>query len=480
MSETETSEAASPRLGTYFTELTVESVRCFGDKPQTLNLSKPSGRGPAQWTVILGNNGSGKTTLLQSIAAFSATDSWLPYGYWRLFERKDSIKPIGGKKEPTFRVRLQSDCVLNGNANGFEQNVSLTFLGVGPPNTLSDHAELRPICFGYGAWRRSTGISFIGDSEYGSSSSSGEPEDDGLANLYDQGHPLRNAEAWLLQLDYGAIKPSEVQTSQQARLEQVKELLVKLLPGVFEVRINAPTVESRVPSVHFRTDDGWVPLEWAGYGYRSTVAWVIDFASRMIDRYPESEDPLSEPAVVLVDEIDLHLHPLWQRMLMDHLSKCFPNTQFIVTAHSPLFVQAAVGANLVVLRRDEQSRRVIIDNDVDRIANWRIDQILTSDLFGLSTARPPQIERAMQLRKTILMKEKLDEADRQQLDQIERQIGGLPTGESDDESRVRELLGKTLKVLLAKEKKGGARWSELPSLQSDHEFFPVRKTKAHV
>ena len=71
---------------------------------------------------------------------------------------------------------------------------------------------------------------------------------------------------------------------------------------------------------------------------------------------------------------------------MGFLTDRFPNTQFIATAHSPLVAQAAADANLAVLHREGD--HVVIDNEVDNIRNWRIDQILTSDLFGLRN-RPP-------------------------------------------------------------------------------------------
>ena len=100
------------------------------------------------------------------------------------------------------------------------------------------------------------------------------------------------------------------------------------------------------------------------------IAWVVDFAGRMIERYPDSPDPLAEPAVVLVDEIDLHLHPKWQRELIGFLTERFPNTQFIVTAHSPLIVQAAAGANIALLKREGD--HVVIENHPEthpRLAN---------------------------------------------------------------------------------------------------------------
>lgn len=116
-----------------------------------------------------------------------------------------------------------------------------------------------------------------------------------------------------------------------------------------------------------------MPLRSFSLGYRTSIAWIVDFAMRLYERYPDSEKPLHEPAVCLVDEIDLHLHPRWQRQLIDFLSDQFPRTQFIVTAHSPLVVQAAEGADakIVVLRYDEDGGYVLIDDDVQEARDPR-------------------------------------------------------------------------------------------------------------
>ncbi len=170
----------------------------------------------------------------------------------------------------------------------------------------------------------------------------------------------------------------------------------------------------------------------------------------MVERYPDSADPLAEPAFVAVDEIDLHLHPVWQRKLMGFLTKRFPNTQFVATAHSPLVAQAAADANLVVLRREGD--HVVIDNDVENIRGWRIDQILTSDLFGLESARPPHVERLLAERKELLDKPKLNGTDKQRLKKIEAEIGDLPFGETPQERKEREEIRKTLDLLLKERK----------------------------
>ena len=146
----------------------------------------------------------------------------------------------------------------------------------------------------------------------------------------------------------------------------------------------------------------------------------------MVDRYPDSRTPLAEPAVVLIDEIDATLHPRWQRDLIGYLTERFPKTQFIATAHSPLIVQAASDANIALLKAWGSCPKFI--NDVEGIKDLAVDQILTSDLFGLKSARPPQIDDLMKRRKELLTRPKLSKKAKAELAEIEKQIGTYPLG----------------------------------------------------
>jgi len=175
------------------------------------------------------------------------------------------------------------------------------------------------------------------------------------------------------------------------------------------------------------------------------IAWIVDFARRMVERYPDSPDPLAEPAVVLVDEIDLHLHPKWQRELVGFLTERFPSTQFIATAHSPLIVQAASGANIALLKREGD--HVVIENNPETIRGWSLDQILTSDLYGLETARPPDTEKLMLRRRELLTKPGLTKADKKKLEEIEAKLGPIPTGESFEQAKTMALIEKSLEIL---------------------------------
>ena len=227
-------------------------------------------------------------------------------------------------------------------------------------------------------------------------------------------------------------------TRANAELTRVKEALTALLPDVHDIRVELSARPGGVPRVEAKTHDGWIALRDLSLGYRATMAWMIDLAARMFETYPDSKNPLAEPAVVLVDEIDLHLHPKWQRDLLARLTELFPQTQFIATAHSPLVVQAAPDANIAVLRR--KGDHVIIDQDAGSVRGWRVDQILTSDLFGLPSARDPAQDELRKRREALLGKSRLTKADEAELSKIEAELIDAPGGESPQQIEAMNLI----------------------------------------
>lgn len=270
-------------------------------------------------------------------------------------------------------------------------------------------------------------------------------EDDPVGTLFSDMANLRNAEDWLLKLDYVASKASEHQQRQKELRTLVLDLLLHLLPEIEDIRFDPSHGAYPKPKVEFQTPYGWVPLRQLGYGYQTLIAWMVDLASRMVERYPDSPNPLAEPAIVLVDEIDLHLHPTWQRQLVPMLSERFPKTQFIATAHSPLIVQASGDANLAVLHREGD--QVVINNDVEKIRGWRIDQIYTSELFGLPSARPPELDEPIARREQLLKKNRLTAKEQQELEVLNREVMSMPGGETPEQAQTMKLIRETLDVL---------------------------------
>jgi len=263
-------------------------------------------------------------------------------------------------------------------------------------------------------------------------------------SLFQDTEPLPNAEEWLYSLDYAAKSGKEVA---RKKLSQVSSVLSDsdegILPDVDDLRFRESEDDTSPPYVEFHTYYGWVTLDQLSLGYRTMIAWVVDLARRLFERYPDSDNPLTEPAVCLVDEIDLHLHPRWQRKIIEFLGDRFKNTQFIVTAHSPLVVQAAQDANIALLKRVENpdgDDYVEIHNDMEPVGNLRVDQILTSDLYGLESARPPQLDRLLEERQEILAKSELTKEDEKRLDEIEEGIGDLPAGETKEQREAMDFI----------------------------------------
>jgi predicted ATP-binding protein involved in virulence len=454
-----------PLAPTYFLSLTLENVRCFGPK-QTLYFSDKEERA-SQWTIILGNNGVGKTTILQGLSLLvpiripqldqfiqelpdpenrfsnivppKATEARYPRYLdlspnttWDPYAKEDTeVFQLAGEFGIGVRLTERNEEPVRASIQLLRNERGVTFTTV-----LSAFPDFP--CFGYGASRRMGDVSL-----------SDKNEDSAVASLFSDDISLLNAEEWLLQADYAAYaaKNKTIRKAAEKRRNEIRDILIKLLPDVTDIRFSRLSEEQLRPGIEVQTPYGWVSIKDLSLGYKTLIAWMVDFASRMFDRYPDSPNPLAEPAVVLVDEIDLHLHPKWQRTLMGYLSERFPNTQFIATAHSPLVVQAAQDANIVLLQRE--GNHVVIENNVEAVRNWRVDQILTSDLFGLESARPPETDRLLDERTKILSKSKLTKKDRERLKKLEEEIGELPTGETPEDIEAMDVIRRAAERLKA-------------------------------
>ena len=126
-------------------------------------------------------------------------------------------------------------------------------------------------------------------------------------------------------------------------------------------------------------------------------------------------------------------NPLWQLRVIDDLSALFPATQFIATSHSPLIVQVAEDANLILLEKQEQEGQVKIENYPGVPQNLRVDQILNSLLFGVPTSRSPSVQRLLDQRAELLDKTDRTEEEENLLQDIRRQIDELPIAHSNSD-----------------------------------------------
>lgn len=338
--------------------VSLKSFKCFENIE--IDCTQEDKSSVYQWTVLLGNNNTGKTSLLKAIANLRPVPI-------KLIERKQTtVSSDTGKNTdyiPAFfyDAEIHEDPTLKAHVACSITYKKNLFWGYSKSliSTTDDAALADFQIYGYGV------------SRYPSKTSLSESVSESCASLFNQDTKLINIEEWLMQLDYAA-KNDKAMAAQ--RLQRIKELLCgNLFPEILDFRFESS--DNLHNYTLFQTKDGWFRYTQLGYGYQSMLSWVVDLCKRMFERYSQSANPLEESAIVLVDEIDLHLHPKWQRDIIAFLSKAFPNTQFIVTTHSPLVIQSMDNVNLYVLHREDD--KIIAErSNTSNFKGWTIEEIL--------------------------------------------------------------------------------------------------------
>jgi hypothetical protein len=191
-----------------------------------------------------------------------------------------------------------------------------------------------------------------------------------------------------------------------------------------------------------------VPFSALSDGYRSMLALGVDLLRWLLDAFPDTADPCQERGVVLIDELDAHLHPSWQRDIGEWLLAKFPRLQFIVVTHSPFLAQVQAEGNLLLRRR---KGRVVVEHGAERVADWRIDQVFT-ELFHMKSVRSPAFERKLvelvRLRREAQSKKATsDGAAQERLRGLEKWLDQVPAALEDQEDR--ELAARVRRELLA-------------------------------
>lgn len=172
---------------------------------------------------------------------------------------------------------------------------------------------------------------------------------------------------------------------QLPELKAIRLALNKMLPEFSRPRVAKPV------GIEVDWDQGGAKkklrIEQLSDGYRTTLAMVMDIASRMAEANPDMKDPLQSEGVVLIDEVDLHLHPGWQQTILLDLIRTFPNIQFIVSTHSPQVISSVKPSALRVI--DWQDEEPIL-KDVKFSEGAETQQMLL-DVLGLQSTRVEEL-----------------------------------------------------------------------------------------
>ena len=335
--------------------LELENIRCFSN----VDLEFSSSKGVKQFALILGDNGVGKTTLLRSIAIGLASQtegtalmSKLPGDMIRQGEQRGLIRIE--LKEKNRGVSYVVETVLRRNSRGL-----IELEQTSPKNLSRDQIF---IC-GYGAARHS-----FGTEDYVAYSLS-----HAVATLFDYSADLQNPE-----LSFRRIESQDIGLNS----------LTQRIDAILMLELGA----TRIDSSGIRIQGPWgdfVPVGALGDGFQSTLSWIADLFGWAL--FHKQESLLSEiSGIVLIDEVEQHLHPRWQREIIKLLHQQFPGIQFITATHSPICVGglADLDIDLTSMIRIKKGHDGSVHcEEGTSLPGWRYDQILTSEAFELSSPR---------------------------------------------------------------------------------------------
>lgn len=307
----------------------------------------------APWIFITGDNGDGKTSLLQALAI-------------GLHGTEDAERLLKSNSLAHIGVELQQG----------ERAVVRNFVRLSNDWIMIDHTchEISPVAnlLAYGPSRLE-----ISSEE---STASSMANKNSVYNLLHQRGQLLNIEYWLKMCALDA-KSGKSGKQGAKRAERVKKLLVELMPNVTSMEL--------VGSEFKYTEKGHkVSLNNLSSGQTSLLAMVGDMLIRLYDAQPNAVDPKELQGIVLIDELDIHLHPSRQKELPSQLSKIFPNVQFIATTHSVIPLSGAPPGSvfLRVVRDAEEGTQVErLERLEIEVANLLPNAILYSPLFGMES-----------------------------------------------------------------------------------------------
>lgn len=342
--------AANRLVAPFFARSNISSIRISNFKGiEELSLELPSQReerAGAPCLLLLGENAVGKSSFLlgiglallgseeidglglsySSLARSVGRETW---DQWGQNEIRVAVE-FHGKSEPA----VFSYDPVSGKLGG-SQRQSQIVLGYGPHRYFSSTKKRR-------------------------FSSSAER----LRSLVDPARPLPDPTDWLEKIsgsEFGAVAAT----------------IRTILPiGDSDDLVNDPEF-----GICVRADGQLTPVSKLSEGYRSVFVMIADICRTLLEASSNLEDARG---IVLIDEIDTHLHPRWKMQVMSSLRRAFPKVQFIVTSHDPLCLRGMEDGEVVVLYRDSNGR-VRQMKELPDVSGMQAEQLLTSEYFGLAS-----------------------------------------------------------------------------------------------
>ncbi len=329
----------------YLEAIEVENYKCFSHLK--LNFKEKSNSEEQNWILFLGENGVGKSSIIKAIGIALSPQSYL----------KKISKDV-----------IQNELLKDGEATGF---IELTYNGGEKLKVTFNNEEKvlstslnKPIVnlIGYGSTRLLPKNNITPER--------GRFSGVKIQNLFDYTIALKNADEWLLKRSQKIFDRAAITLKDLMLLSQ-DDMLVR-----------------EENKIYIISNNGKTPINDLSDGYKTIYALSVDIMSTL-----SSENITYDLAegIILIDEIGTHLHPRWKMQVVERLRSAFPKLQFIATTHEPLCLRGLKDQETFVLTRNQEDAIIALD-DLPDPSELRIDQILTSDFFGLNSTLDPKTE----------------------------------------------------------------------------------------
>jgi len=361
----------------YITKIELTNVRCF----KNLELEFAHLGSSA---LLSADNGDGKTTILRSIAMGLCDES----SSAALFRELPGKFVRKGVKEARIKIRLQNsprvhyeiETIVN-SLPAFERVTQKVWKCEGKRReklTQETFPWKNIFVCGYGAGRVTQGS---GDYQKYAAV-------DAVYTLFCYDEPLQNPELAMRRLiDEARNRAGNDAEDREESAGRELHFLCDILKDILNLEAK-DRVSLTSTGIQVKGHWGRCSLGALGDGYKGTITWVLDLLWWR-SLHSRLRDLKNMPGIVLVDEIEQHLHPRWQQKIMQLLHDTFPKIQFIATTHSPLVVSGCKHCAIHVFRRGKH----IVDN---LSLYGALAEDVYNKVMGLSTSRPEPVRQAIQ------------------------------------------------------------------------------------
>jgi len=346
----------------YIERVVLRNIRCFSKIEVGFDLAG----GAPPCAIIVGDNAAGKTTLLRSIAIGLCDESSAAgllkesdTGYVKYGEDQGEIviSLTDSKGRYEIRTTIQHIKTARGSFERVRQETTENF----PWDSL--------FVAGYGAGRGTSGSGDI----------AGYSVVNAVYNMFNYTEGLQNPELTILRLQ-GCRTQEEIQRA-------LRDLL------------KVDKIECKKSGI---TVDGiWgteMPLRDLADGYKSTFLWVTDMLGWAFSFNKSIGSTAEIEGIVIIDELEQHLHATWQRVIVDRLREAFPRVQFIAATHSPLvaasigpLVPRGVNDKLILCEVSQEAGEVRVE-ELPTMQRYRFEQVLASRAFKYLCEANPALE----------------------------------------------------------------------------------------